>query len=596
MINYKLQIKYKKGHKGAATLVLVFFFMFISITILIGIVTPVVREFKIASNVITSRQSYFASESGVEDAIYRIKNNKQIGSSETIVLGSSTATTTINSITANKKEISSLGDSGSLQRKNNISLTTSPGLSFSYGAQVGGGGLFLGNGVQVESGDIYVSGNLTAQSVSVHGNIYAASPVPAPAHVSNIGASTPPSSVILGYSPKEDFAQSFTTTASGVLKRVSLYMKTNQSAGNFTVSVVNDNYGSPGTTTLATWTTPQNSFGTMSSFGWVNADFTTTPTLSANTKYWIIFNHTTSQWNHHTLGLTTGGEGKVRSNNGSAWVANSPASTSYYKVFFDRVPSYIQGESYGSINLEGNAYAETVGGVNVNSNYNLYCQAGRNNKNCVTAPEESSNPQPLSFPVTNEFIDSWKEQATAGGVTNGSVSINWSGGSLGPRKIVGDLIITSGKLTINGPVYVTGKIQVSNGGDIELASSFGTNDGIIISDGPIYIYGGASVRGSGNSNSFLVLVTTNNAIHSGSISNKEQFAGYLDNGGDVDAFYAPNGEIWVAGGSELNTVVAYQMAITNGAKINFKSALSSLGFQSSNASGSWNLASWKEAQ
>lgn len=595
-MKYKKLIEYKKSEKGAATLVIVFFFMFISITILTGIVTPVVREFKIAANVIVSRQSYFVSESGIEDAIYRIKNNKQIGSSEIIVLGSSTATTTITSISSNKKDISSLGDSGTLQRKNNISLTTSPGLSFSYGAQVGGGGLFLGNGVDVQSGDIYVSGNLTAQSASVHGNIYAASPTPASAHVSNIGPSTPPSNVILGYTPKEDFAQSFTTTASGALKRVSVYMKTNQSAGNFTISVVNNNNGAPGTTTLATWTTPNNSFSTMNDFGWVNADFSSAPNLSANTKYWIIFNHSTSQWNHHTLGLTSGGEGKVRATDGSAWVANSPASTSYYKVFLDKIPSYVQGESYGSLAVEGNVYAETVSGVSVNSNYNLYCQAGRNNKSCVTSPESSSNPPPLSFPVTNDFIDSWKDQATAGGITNGNVTINWSGGTLGPKKIVGDLVITSGTLIINGPVYVTGKIQVSNGGKIELASSFGTNDGIIISDGPIYVYGGASARGSGNSSSFLVLVTTNSTIHSGGINNKEQFAGYLDNGGDVDAFYAPNGEIWVAGGSELNTVVSYQMAITNGAKINFKSALSNMGFQSSNASGSWGLASWKESQ
>lgn len=596
MINIKNIFNNKIKEKGAATMILVFFFMFISITILIGIVTPVVREFKIASNMLSSRQSYFVSESGVEDAMYRIKNGKQISATENMVLGDSIATTSITSVTANKKEISSIGDDGSLQRKNKISLTTAPGASFSYGLQVGQGGLDLSNSTEISGGDIYVNGNIIAQNAKVHGNVYVASPVPAPVHVSNIGANTPSSYVSLGYTPKEDFAQSFTPTENGVLKRVSIYMKTVQSASNFSISVVNDNGTGPGTTTLATWTSPNNSFGTMGDYGWINADFSTTPNVYANTKYWIVFNHATSQWNHHLLALTTGGDAKVRASDGSSWITNSPASSGYYKVYLNNIPSYIKGESYGSLDIEGNIYADMVNGVKIDSNYNMYCQSGYNNKSCITTPESSSNPPPIGFPISSDSIDSWKAQATSGGVTNGTVTVNGSDLSMGPRKIIGDLIVANKTLTLTGTIYVTGKIQVSNGGDIKLASSFGSNDGMILSDGPIYVYGGSEISGSGNSNSFLVAVTTNNTIHTGSPTAKEQFAGYLDNSGAVDALYAPNGDVWLAGGTDANAVSAYKMTLSNGSKVEFKSALTNMTFQSSSASGGWSLSSWQESQ
>jgi hypothetical protein len=592
MTNHKLQIKYGVKNKGAATLILVFFFMFISITILMGIVTPVVREFKIASNILSSRQSYFASESGVEDAIYRIKNNKQIGSSETVVLGTSSATTTITNISSNKKEIVSLGDTSFFQRQNSVSLTTMPGASFSYGLQVGQGGLYLGDGVQVKGGDIYINGNVIAKSASVKGNLFAASPSPVSFDVSNIGPDIPTSNVSLGYSPKEDFAQSFTPATSGSLKRVSLYLKTVTNAGNFTIKIVNDNGSGPGSTTLASWTTPPNTIKNMSSYGWVNADFSTPPAVSAGTKYWIIFDNTRSQWNHNLYALTSGGEGKIRTSDAGSWIADSPASSGYYQIYINNIPAYVQGDAYGSLSVEGNVYANTVTGVNINSNYNIYCQSGSNNKECITSPASLSNPPALNFPISQDSIDSWKAQATSGGTT-GPVTIDWRNGTLGPKKIIGDLIVT-GDLTVTGPLYVTGKIQVSNGGSLQLASSFGTGDGVVVADGPILVYGGGEAKGSGNSNSFLVLITNSNLIHTGALS-QEKFAGYIDNGANVDAFYAPNGDIWLAGGTEAKALSAYQLTLSNGSEIEFKSALSSMTFSSS-ASGSWGVASWKETQ
>ena len=79
--------KFKKNG-GAAMLISVVFFLFISLAIIAGLVSPTVREFKNASVNLNSKKSYFLSESGSEDAAYRIINNMTIGSSETITLDS----------------------------------------------------------------------------------------------------------------------------------------------------------------------------------------------------------------------------------------------------------------------------------------------------------------------------------------------------------------------------------------------------------------------------------------------------------------------------------------------------------------------------
>ena len=106
----KNKIKRKiNNQSGAAMLISVVFFLFISLAIITGLVSPTVREFKNASVNLNSKKSYFLSESGIEDALYRIINNVTIGSSENLILDFNSAATTI--ITnGNTKQITSLGD------------------------------------------------------------------------------------------------------------------------------------------------------------------------------------------------------------------------------------------------------------------------------------------------------------------------------------------------------------------------------------------------------------------------------------------------------------------------------------------------------
>src|SRR3989344_3877331 len=92
---------------GAAMLISVVFFLFISLAIISGLVAPSVREFKSANTNLNSKKSYFLAESGTEDAFYRILKGMTIGASETITLDSNFATTTITTTFGNRKLISS---------------------------------------------------------------------------------------------------------------------------------------------------------------------------------------------------------------------------------------------------------------------------------------------------------------------------------------------------------------------------------------------------------------------------------------------------------------------------------------------------------
>ncbi len=154
-----------KKNSGAAMLVSVVFFLFISLAIISGLVSPTVREFKNSNDLIKSHQSQSLSESGVEDAYFRLKNARLIGNSETITLNGNTATTIITDSGYNEKTISALGDVDSRQRTIKMILTTGKGVSFNYGIQVGQGGLDMSNLSKV-IGNAYSSGNIIGTNLA----------------------------------------------------------------------------------------------------------------------------------------------------------------------------------------------------------------------------------------------------------------------------------------------------------------------------------------------------------------------------------------------------------------------------------------------
>lgn len=159
-------MKRKKNYKrGAAIMTAVLFFLLISTTIVLGVGGPVYEEVKFSRNILDSKESFFLSESGQEDVIYRLKNGMNVSQFEDLTIGSSTVRTTVVDDSGFKIILSS-ATSSDLVRKVQTRLILGEGFSFNYGVQVGDGGLYMKNSSSV-SGNVFSSGPITAVNTPI---------------------------------------------------------------------------------------------------------------------------------------------------------------------------------------------------------------------------------------------------------------------------------------------------------------------------------------------------------------------------------------------------------------------------------------------
>ncbi len=157
-------------NRGAAIITAVIFFVVISVTMAVGLSSPVVREYVTARDFEKSKGAYYLSEAGMEDAVYRLKNNKTIGAQEVITLNGNTATTTITTVSSLNKTISSIGDILRNTRRVKSTLTTTTGESFIYGVWAGLGGVNLLNSSTI-TGNLYSEGPVTGSNNIISGTV-----------------------------------------------------------------------------------------------------------------------------------------------------------------------------------------------------------------------------------------------------------------------------------------------------------------------------------------------------------------------------------------------------------------------------------------
>lgn len=421
--------KYKiKQNRGAAMMILVLFFVFISVTILIGVITPTVREFKIATDSFQSKQTYFLAESGVEDVLYRLKNSKQTSGTETLVLGDSQAVTTVTDIGGGQKEISTLGDTNSHQRKINVTLNTATGVSFNYGVQVGIGGFKFTGNARVE-GNVYSNGDIKGEN----------------------------NTAITG-----------TAISTGTISKM-------------------------------------------------------------------------------TIGTGTTGNAKAHTVNNS-----------------------------------------TIRGIN-------YCQTGTgNNKACNTSQPD---PESTTMPISDQNILNWKEEASVGDLYVGNYLLNGNNtASLGPKEITGNFTIDGNAvLTVTGTIWVHGNITISNNAIVKLSSSYGHNSGVVVADGNVNFTGNNGFRGSGQTGSYILLVTTSTCPDGPSCGEESTNAITIGNNADAVILNAQNGTISFSNNAEVNEATAKTIVAGNNTVITYLEGLADVNF-SSGPSGGWNLESWKEVE
>ncbi|MEI7688804.1 MAG: choice-of-anchor R domain-containing protein [Candidatus Nomurabacteria bacterium] len=576
-MNYNNRIKY---NGGAAMMVLVLFFVFISVTILIGVVSPTVREYKISSDNFKSKQTYFLAESGVEDVIYRLRNSKKTSSSQTLTLGNSETTTTIASLANNQKEITSLGYTGNIERKLGIVLDTGVGVAFSYGVQVGAGGFTMANGSKI-IGSVYANGHITG-SGSITGSATSANSPALESSQSN-GTGVPPYDIAFGNTNStQDFAQSFQMNETGTLNKIQLNIKKVGAPSSITVRIVTDSNNNPSNTTLTSAILDASLIST--NYGWVDIPFPSYIQLASGIKYWIVIDSSTSPSKYFKIGANNDGYSNGASKIGTyntIWSSNSPSTLdAFFNIYLGGLTGLIDGITVGNGSI-GNTYSHTVTNTTVKGIN--YCQTGSgNNKSCDLS---KSDPVQVAMPISEQNIQDWKDAAALGGAITGNYTIP-SSMTLGPKKITGNLTVNNGRtLTMSGNIWVQGNLVIENNSSMKLSPGYGTSEGVIVVDGTINISNNATFQGSGSPGSYMMALSTSSSTSAINLSN---------NGGAV-ALYASNGTINIDNNGTAISLTGYNIHLNNNAVITYDNGLANANFVSG-PSGTWNIESWKEVE
>jgi Tfp pilus assembly protein PilX len=149
-----------KIQKGFAALYLAILVLALVFGIAISISFLTLGQQRISRNITKSTQAYYIAEAGIEDALIRLKNKLNFSSPYSFKVGDGTSTVEISSIIGGSRTITSTGNSSNRVRKIRVGYSVSTQqVSFHYGAQVGEGGMLMGNNSRVR-GNIYSNGSV----------------------------------------------------------------------------------------------------------------------------------------------------------------------------------------------------------------------------------------------------------------------------------------------------------------------------------------------------------------------------------------------------------------------------------------------------
>jgi len=595
-----------ENQAGQAAIVAILVILAVVLIMVGGVGLLTTNDLRGINNIVTSSQSYYVSESGIEDALLRISKNMSYSASYTLSVGSDSTLVEVTG-PSNALVITSEGDVDNRIRKLSVNLTatsTSTDISFNYGIQVGYGGLILDN--STVNGNVYSNGPIIAnhQDAEILGTAISANAPAASADQVNDVSDSPASSInFRNASSSQDLAQSFVLTNTLPLNQIQLRIRKTGSPSNATVRITNNNSGNPGSTTYATGTL--NSSSVTTSLNWISVTFSTNPQLTAGVTYWIVVdNSSTSSSNYYTVEANddyASGQAKV-GQFGGTWNNTSPVGLdAMFRVYLGGTQGSITGYGSGGggsqrLDVTGDARANTVTNSNVTGN--LYCQTGSgNNKACDTS---QSDPTAQSFPISDANIAQWQTEAEAGGTISGNYNVAGSV-SLGPTKITGNLTFTNNAtLTLTGTIWVAGTITTANGVTVQLDPGYGSDGGIVLSDGYINIVNGTNFLGSGQAGSYLLLISTNdcdgtsNPSATGlSCTTGNSAIEILNNTGSA-IIYASRGQVHL-GNASVKEVTGYKLSIDNNGSITYETGLASAQF-SSGPGGGYIISDWIEIE
>ncbi len=304
------------------------------------------------------------------------------------------------------------------------------------------------------------------------------------------------------------------------------------------------------------------------------------------------------------------GAGGVTFNNSSSVTgnlySNGPISGSG-NIIRGNVVSAGPAGSISGITATGSAWAHSI------SNSTIYVDAyygcATLPATCFTSNTVSGTKYPnspdlatTSFPIPDSQISAWEASASSTSVYSGACPYNITGNvTLNAQKIPCDLNISNNAIvTVTGPIWVVGNIRFSNNAQVRVSSTLGPQSVPLIADNPsnrltsstVILSNSTLFSGSGNANSYIMLVSMNNSAElGGSVKAIE------DSNGSTGALllYAPHGLIKLSNSAAVREVTGYKVEVNNSANIIYQTGLADLVFNSG-PGGGYVINTWIESQ
>lgn len=575
-----------RAPKGQVLLLaLVFFAVFLTITT--ALISYVLTYNQSERHAVQSAEALALAEAGIDEAAYQLNQNSGYAGESNTALGNGTFTVSVTSIDGNTKQVVATGYIPNSTNPTAVKTVTanlainSSVVAFRFGVQVGNGGIVMGSNAQI-NGNLYTNGNVVGNGGAngtpiITGDVTVAGGTQSSADQQ---WTTQNGDVNLGdANARADLAQSFKPSATNALNKVSLYLRKVGSPGDITLKIVSDNSGKPSNTVLASGSLAASTV--TGSYSFVDGTFTTAPTLTAGSTYWLIAIASVNSSNYFVWGADTldgyaSGTAKSSSNwsvNNASWSAL--ASDLDFKTWMGGVVTSLSG-----VHVEGNAWAHSLSNCQIDKNATYQSISG-----CTVTGSQiisTTDAAPAAMPVSQAQIDAWESTATGGGVISGNYTISGTQ-TLGPKEIDGDLVV-NGTLYMAGPIWVKGDITFGVNAGLIVAPSTGNNGAVILADDPgleatkgvVVLSNNMTISGNGNSGSYPMVISTNSG--SSAIS--------MNNNANSVILYAPNGTVTVSNNATANQISAKTLNLQNNVTINYVNGLQSQSF-SNGPGGAW---------
>ncbi len=251
----------------------------------------------------------------------------------------------------------------------------------------------------------------------------------------------------------------------------------------------------------------------------------------------------------------------------------------------------------------GTAYAHTIldSKVHKDAYYTVIDSETSSNVDGIKHPNSPDQPY-VPLPISDEQIEEWKDFASTGTTytcTSGSYTIS-SDKTIGPAVIPCDLNIRGATVTISGPIWVKGNINITNTTLIRMAPSLGSENVAVIADNEanrisssrITIGNQTSFQGSGSANSFVFLISQNSSAEQNNPSTPYE-AITMNNGASALVAYASHGLISLAQSVSVKEVTAYRITLRNSSNVIYDTGLPSVLFKAG-PGGSYEIIDWIE--